>query len=88
MLEGAREVEEERERLCGLGLDVLLTCTVDYIMAVKSGWAGAFRKSFGKCGLEPLHACRANAIFAWFGSVRLSEFGWRLQERVRRVEAP
>jgi hypothetical protein len=66
MLEGVREVEEERERPCGLGLDILLTCMVDYIMAVKSAPARAFRKCFGSCGLEPLHRCCEDVIFPGF----------------------
>jgi hypothetical protein len=66
MLEGVREVEEERERPCGLALDILLTYMIDYIMAVKSGLAGAFRKCFGSCGLEPLHGCCEDAILAGF----------------------
>jgi len=43
---------------------------VDYIMAVKSGPAGACRKSFGKLWLGPLYRCGKDAIFAGFGSAR------------------
>lgn len=48
MLEGVRQVEEERERPCGLDLVILLTYMVDYIMAVKSGLARVSSKSFGE----------------------------------------
>ena len=48
-------------------LRVLLTCMIDYIMAVKSAPAGRFSKSFGEWWLGPFRGCDEDAIFCDLG---------------------